>query len=137
MLSAIVWFLIDLSISAKIIEEARNAVIALFPDKTLEFDKFIESLNAEKIPVPSDDEIKLHKYLIRDPKDVHVALIAMQAQVDFLISSDRDFTDKDEYNQALHEKIRVTLPGTFLREQMGWSSEALEIIRKRTWDDLI
>lgn len=30
----------------------------------------------------------------------------------------------------------VLLAGTFLREVMGWTSEELEAIRHRTWDEV-
>lgn len=32
--------------------------------------------------------------------------------------------------------MKVVLPGTFLREHMGWTSEALETIGKRDWGEL-
>jgi predicted nucleic acid-binding protein len=70
---------------------------------------------------------------VRDPKDIHVALAAISAKVDFLVSSDKDFTDPD---QPIRQKINILLPGAFLRVHMGWTSERLEAIRTRTWKDL-
>jgi predicted nucleic acid-binding protein len=71
--------------------------------------------------------------LIRDPKDVHVALAAINAKVDYLITRDKDFTDLDENTADLHQQLAIILPGTFLRECMGWTSASLESIATRKW----
>ena len=82
---------------------------------------------------PSQEEVALHRGLVRDSQDIPVALSAIQAQVDYLITQDKDFTDP---NELLHQQLKLILPGTFLREHMGWTSEQLESIRSRTWKDI-
>lgn len=54
----------------------------------------------------------------------------------FFITQDKDLTAQDESTETLRKLLNILLPGTFLREQMGWTSEQLETIRKRTWADL-
>lgn len=73
---------------------------------------------------------------MRDITDVPVALAAIKAGVDHFVSEDKDFTSSDKTTEKLHRKLRVMLPGTFLREVMGWSSEELQAIRRREWADL-
>ena len=52
------------------------------------------------------------------------------------MTQDKDFTDQDDSTAELHRRLNIMLPGTFLREYMGWTSEALEVVRTRTWQDL-
>jgi predicted nucleic acid-binding protein len=74
--------------------------------------------------------------LVRDPKDVPIALAATSAKVDYLVTNDRDLTAQDETTAALRARIQPISVGRFLREVMGWESEALERIRKRKWGEL-
>ena len=69
---------------------------------------------------------------MRDVNDIPIALAAINAQVDYLVSSDKDLTDP---NEPVHQYLKVLLPGSFLRAEMGWTSEGLEAIRSRTWKD--
>ena len=65
-----------------------------------------------------------------------VALAAIVAKADYLISEDKDFTVQDESTAELRKQIKVILSGTFLREVMGWTSEELEAIRHRRWSEI-
>jgi predicted nucleic acid-binding protein len=73
---------------------------------------------------------------VRDATDIPVALAAIDAKVDYLVSEDKDLTARDETTKQLRDKLAVLLSGTFLREVMGWSSDELEKIRHRSWRDL-
>jgi hypothetical protein len=85
----------------------------------------------EQVPNPSKEEVKRYPHLICDPNDIPVALSAINVQVDYLVTRDKDFTDPDA---SIHEYLNIILPGTFLREHMGWASKQLEEIRGRNWD---
>ena len=52
------------------------------------------------------------------------------------LSQPIDFTDKVPENESLQQKLCILLPGTFLREYMGWTSEQLEALRGRQWEEL-
>ncbi len=127
-----------LVLSEEIIAEARYALARIEPSSINvgAFEEFLATTLYELVPAPSDKEIITHHNLVRDPNDVHVALASINAQVDFLLTQDKDFTDHDESTEVLHKLIKVMLPGTFLREHMGWTSEQLEAIRRRMWSDL-
>ena len=124
---------VQLVLSSFIIDEARTHITRLFPDFLYPDDEFLQASGYEEIASPSKEEVALHQGLVRDSADIPVALSAIQAQVDYLITQDKDFTDP---NERLHQQLKLILPGTFLREHMGWSSEQLETIRSRTWKDL-
>ena len=124
---------VQLVLSPFILDEARTHIARLFVDYLPVFDAFLDASRYELTPSPSPEEVDQHAGLIRDVADIPVALSAIQAQVDYLITQDRDFTDP---NPRLHEQLNVILPGTFLRELMGWTHEALEAIRNRTWTEL-
>ncbi len=116
-----------------IIAEARRTIGEAFPEGLIQFDGYLQTGAHELAKSPTLEQIKEHPDLVRDAKDIHVALAAMDAQVDFLVTQDKDLTDPAA---PIHQHIKVLLPGTFLREHMGWTSEALEAIRKRNWADM-
>lgn len=126
----------QLVLSPLIIHEARTHIARYDAAYIPLFDEFLSLIQFEKVPSPSDEEIAANATLVRDLKDVHVALSAINANVDVLVSSDKDLTAQDETTVALRERLTVLLPGTFLRVHMGWSGEMLESIRYRTWDDV-
>jgi predicted nucleic acid-binding protein len=74
--------------------------------------------------------------LVRDESDIPIALAAINAGVDYLVSEDKDFTARNETTAELYEQLEVLLSGTFLRQVMGWTSKELEEIRYREWSDL-
>ncbi len=126
----------QLVLSPQIITEAREAAAEISPKRGTRLENVLRASVYEETPTPSDDEIAAHAALVRDSKDVHVALAAIAAHVDFLITQDKDFTEHNEQTEELHQKIRIILPGTFLRVHMGWTSEALEAIRGRKWAEV-
>jgi hypothetical protein len=73
---------------------------------------------------------------VRDETDLPIVLTAINAGVDYLVSDDKDLTARDATTAALHQRVTVLLSGTFLRNVMGWSSEQLEGLRGRNWDDV-
>ncbi len=74
----------------------------------------------------------------RWPYEVLLAGLRGQYQlvVSPYVSEDKDLTAEDGTTVLLHQRLAVRLSGAFLREVLGWRSEALEAIRGRTWADL-
>lgn len=77
-----------------------------------------------------------HAGLVRDEKDIPVALAAIQARMDYLVSTDRDSTDKDETTTELRKYLNPIKVGTSLREVMGWTSQSLSAIERRCRSDV-
>jgi|GEM_PF-177091 predicted nucleic acid-binding protein len=119
-----------------VIEEARRNLQKRYPERVADLDEFLELTDYELVSDPSLDDINANKNLVRDLSDVAVALAAIVAKADYLISEDKDLTVQDETTAELRKHIKVMLSGTFLREVMGWSSEDLEKLRHRKWSDV-
>ena len=125
-----------LVLSPLVIAEARQRIDLSFPDNAWRLSQTLTSSSYEPIANPTREEVLANSKLVRDINDVPIALAAINANVDYLVTQDRDFTDLDESSAELHTKLKILLPGTFLREHMGWTSEALQTVRNRTWRDL-
>jgi putative PIN family toxin of toxin-antitoxin system len=126
----------QLVLSAEIIQEARTSLSDIAPSRLTQLEDILTASQYEEVPTPTNEEIAAHARLVRDLKDVHVALAAINSRVDYLVSQDKDLTAQDETTEELRQRLNVLLPGAFLRQHMGWTSEALEAIRRRTWNDL-
>lgn len=83
-----------------------------------------------------DLNVQLRQNLVRDKKDIPIALSAINARVDYLVSDDKDLTAKDKTTEELRQFVKPMICGTFLKEVMGWTSEDLEKVRRRKWQDI-
>jgi predicted nucleic acid-binding protein len=122
--------------SPLVLDSARLYVQELFPAYQDALEVLLALLDYELIPDPTPAEVATYPNLVRDAKDIPVALAAIQAQVDYLVSTDLDFTAEDETTAELRRYLKPLKVGTFLREVMGWTSEALSAIERRRWPDL-
>lgn len=118
-----------LVLSPFVIDEVMEHTARLFPAKRIELETYLKEAGFESVPDPTRDELFANKGIVRDREDIAIVLAAINAKVDYFISQDKDITDPA---QPVHEKLRIILPGTFLREHMGWSSEQLEQLRSAT-----
>lgn len=126
----------QLVLTPLVIEQVRRTISARFASEADRFEEFLSQLEFEEAPDPSSAAVAKHQDLVRDPTDVPVALAAINARVDYLVSEDKDLTSTDETTAMLRERLKVLLSGTFLREVMEWTSEELEQVRGRKWHDL-
>ncbi len=124
---------VQLILSSLVITQARRNLEEKLPVYVEAFDAWLQLCSFELAPEPSLKEIVSNQTLVRDLKDVPVALSAIQAQVDCFISEDKDFTDEDDTTAQVRQRLKVMRPVIFLREVMGWSSGDLEKIRNRDW----
>ena len=125
-----------LVLSPYVIRQARRRIAQRFPEFLNMFDGFLFRCPYELVPDPSSEDVQAHAGLVRDVTDVPVALAAIQAGVDYLVSEDKDLTAVDETTAELHRYIKPLISSTFLRQMMGWSHEELEAVRGRTWDEI-
>jgi len=125
-----------LVLSEYILQQARMHIRRLFPNHEDQFDRFLQTCDYDLVDDPTLEQVDKNLALVRDPSDVPVALGAIHAGVDFLVSEDKDLTVQDETTTRLRQELKVLISGTFLREVMGWNSEDLEDIRHRTWRDI-
>lgn len=127
----------QLVLSSYVIRQAHRNLSRRFAAEHLDrFEQFLSQAGFELVPDPSLEEVARHKGLVRNESDIPIALAAINAGVDYLVSEDKDLTASHETTARLHERLTVLLSGTFPRQAMGWSSQELEDIRHRTWSDL-
>jgi predicted nucleic acid-binding protein len=120
----------------QVIREARQRMVEGTELQRQALEQFLADCDYEETPDPNKEEVKQNRHLVRDVKDVPLALAAIHAKVDYLVTNDKDLTAQDETTSALRQKIQPITVGQFLRHVMGWKSDDLEKIRKRTWSDL-
>lgn len=119
-----------------VINQAQAHLAQDFPHFVKDFERFLKNCHFELVEDPSPQEIGEHQGLLRDQKGIPIALAAIKAKVDYLVSEDKDLTVKNKTTKELRCQIRPMLSGTFLKEVMGWSSKYLEKIRHRHWQDM-
>ncbi len=126
-----------LALSPLVIKQARRNLQKRFPEYLDRFEAFIQAVDYELFSDPTREEVEANKNIIRDFSDVPVALSAISANVEYVVSEDKGFTLQDETTVELRRHFKIMLSGTFLREVMGWRSEQLESIRHRKWSDIL
>lgn len=120
-----------------VILEARRQIERNFPDAQEQFERFLALVEFEMPPLPTANAVEAAAGLVRQTEDIPVALSVIAAAVDHFVTYDRDFTDDHESTAQVRAAIPgICLPPVFLRDVMGWTSEQLEAIRHRTWDEL-
>ena len=124
----------DLVLPAQVVAEARRHLDHPAQVAALQF--FLAETAYEELPMPARELVNGSLDLVRSEKDVPIALTLLAGNVSIFVTSDHDFTDPGATADRFRERVRVMLPAVFLRDILGWSSEALEAIRNRTWDDL-
>ena len=125
-----------LVLSEYIMQQARSHIQRRFPNQADQFDRFLQACEYELVADPTPEQVAQYQDLVRDPSDVPVALSAIQAGVNYLVSEDKDLTVQDATTAKLRQELNVMISGSFLREVMEWNSEDLEKVRHRTWRDI-
>ena len=123
-------------LSPLVIDSARLYVQILFPDYVASLEAFLASLRFRLITDPSAEQVAAHPHLIRDPKDVPVALAAINGGAEYFVSADRDFIDIDASTAELRRHLAPLSPGAFLRRVMGWTSDDLARVERRRWPEV-
>ena len=124
----------DLVLPVQVILEAERHLTHDAQTAALRF--FLEGAHHEEPAMPPANEVLKNLDLVRSEKDVPIALALLKTEVDIFVTSDRDLTEPAATAERFREQVRVMLPAVFLRDVVGWSSEALEAIRNRTWEDV-
>ena len=114
-----------------ILVETEHKFLEKFPQYAAPFTHLMAHMPYELAADPSPAEITANHDLMIDQYDIPLALAAINAQVDYFVSEDKNFTLRAPANQSLHDQLNIRLSGTFLREVMGYTSPQLELIRHR------
>jgi predicted nucleic acid-binding protein len=125
-----------LLLSEQAIREARRRMRMGTERQAAALEGFLADCPFELVLDPPREQVAQNSDLLRDPTDIPIALAAINACADYLVTNDKDFTTPDQTTATLRQSIRPITVGRFLHEVMHWSSEELERIRKRNWSDL-
>ena len=126
----------QLVLSPYVINQARRVLSRRFPLQVDRLDTLLASADIEVVPDPGPEEVAQSDELVRDKTDIPVALAAVQAEVSYLVSEDKDLTVRDNTTANLRQVLTLMLSGTFLRVAFGWTGEELARIRHRTWQEM-
>lgn len=130
---------IVLVLSPLVLSDARRYLTELFPEHLPKLEGFLATALVELTPDPDPELVSRYRQLVRDVKDVPVALAAIQARVDYLVSTDSDLTDVDPTTEKLRQMLapgKAMRVGAFLNEIMGWSHARLNVIGHRRWEEI-
>jgi predicted nucleic acid-binding protein len=123
----------DLVLPEQVIVEARRHLNA---EQTAALEAFLAGASYEELAMPSAAVVRRNSDLVRSDKDVPIALALLAGATDIFVTNDRDFTEAEATAERFRRQVRVMLTAVFLRDVLGWSPEALEGIRNRTWEEL-
>ena len=98
---------------------------------------FLAACRFELAPAPSTEEVQANADLVRDATDIPVALSAIKARPDYLVTNDEDFHAEKTEAALKKQGVQVMRVGMFLAEVMGWKSRELEAIRLREWAETL
>ena len=110
---------VTLALCPYVIKEARRMISRAFPRRLEEFDRFLAETPHVMLPDAAPDEIARNAGLVSDPADIPVALAALAAGVQYLVTSDRRFRDDLRWIMGPDPPLKVVTPGEFLREALG------------------
>ena len=120
-----------LVLAGQAIDEAREAIAEDAPTSSAKFERLLTLLDYEQVD-PAAKQMAKYPSLVADQDDLPIGVAAILAKVDYFVSEDKHFTEKNAGNSLFHQKVRVMRPVIFLREVMGWSSARLDQVKHRT-----
>jgi predicted nucleic acid-binding protein len=105
-----------------VIDSTRRHLQKRFPEHIGRFENFLQKADYELAPDPTKEEVEANHNLVRDESDIGVALAAIAAKVDYLVSEDKDLSAQDETTSELRRHIKVLISGTFYVK--SWAGQA-------------
>lgn len=124
----------DLVLPKQVLTEAERHLS--HPDQLTALRVFLTGATYEQLPMLDRWRVIENLDLVRGAKDVPIALSLLGGGVDLFVTNDRDFTDLGATAVRFRQRLQIMLAAVFLRDVLGWSSEALESIRFREWRDI-
>src|SRR6266851_5409972 len=70
----------QLVLTLYVIDEARTGIAEIMPEFLDNFERFLALSQYENVPTPSQEELQANATLVRDAKDIPVALAAINAK---------------------------------------------------------
>lgn len=111
---------ITVTISEQVVTETERAIARKVPSALNDLRQAILASKAQIVRNPSPKEVRANKHLISHPSDVPIALAAMKAEVDYLVTLNRKHFTEDS-GVAIRSGLRIGTPGdalNWVRSQM-------------------
>jgi predicted nucleic acid-binding protein len=125
----------DLVLPEQVVIEARRHLQGDAHRAALE--AFLAGATYDEVTMPPARLVFENRDLVRSEKDVPIALALLDGEADIFVTNDRDFTDPGATAERFQRRVRVMLAAVFLRDVLGWSPEALEAVRGRSWEGVL
>lgn len=114
----------QLVLAPLILESARRRITEIDPRQLPRFERFVEDCDYELVDNPTREQEQQNRDLVRSQADVPIALAAINAEVDYFVTYDTDFTDEGETT----EKVQQAIPGIVICPRcfygMCWAGRA-------------
>jgi predicted nucleic acid-binding protein len=102
-----------------VVKEARRMISRAFPRRLETFDEFLAETPHGMASDADPAEVARNAGLVSDSADIPVALAALAAGVEYLVTSDRRFRDDLRWVMGPEPPVQVVTPGECLRALLG------------------
>jgi len=127
---------IRLVLSPMVLDETKRVIREEFPQHAAGLERFLSVLPHDLQTDPTADEVESNLDLVRDKKDIPIALSAIASTADALVSGDKHLTAQNATTSLLRSRIRVLTPTEFFRQVMAWDPQTIRAVGNRRWEDI-
>jgi putative PIN family toxin of toxin-antitoxin system len=127
---------IRLVLSRMVLDETRGVIHEDFPQHAASLERLLLVLPHDLQSDPTANEVERNLDLVRDRKDVPIALSAIASRADALVSGDKHLASKNATTSLLRSRITVLTPAEFFRRVMGWDEGKIQVVGRRRWEDI-
>lgn len=127
---------VGIVLSPLVIGSAAHHVESKYPDQLELLRRVLHRLQHELVADPGPERVAAERDLCRDESDVPVALAAIDAGVDYLVTTDRDLTVLDQTTARLRERVQVITPLALVRYVLKWPEAQIQARIHRQWREL-
>jgi putative PIN family toxin of toxin-antitoxin system len=127
---------VRLVLSPMVLDETRRVVREEFPEYAARLESLLSLLPHDLQTDPTIAEVEVNVNLVRDKKDVPIALSAIASGADAFVSGDKHLTSKNATTSLLRSRITVLTPAEFFGQVMGWDGGRIHVVGRRRWQDI-
>lgn len=127
---------IRLVLSPMVLDETRRVIREEFPQHAARLERLLLLLPCDLQADPTASEVDSNVDLVRDRRDIPIALSAIASRADALVSGDKHLTAQNATTSVLRSRTRVLTPAEFFRQVMAWETQRIQAVSKRRWQDI-
>ncbi|MCJ7509490.1 MAG: putative toxin-antitoxin system toxin component, PIN family [Dehalococcoidia bacterium] len=127
---------IRLVLSHMVLDETRRVIHEEFPQHAASLERLLLVLPYDLQSDPTVNEVESNLDLVRDRKDIPIALSAIASRADVLVSGDKHLAAQDATTALLRSRIAVLTPAEFFGQVMDWGEGRIHAVGRRRWEDI-